>query len=77
MSQPHQQPGSQPPHTPPPVVNWNPPPKEEIVETAIDDGITDPHKIAEWAKGRFNVDIPLDEIRKIKQAAEKRGKKST
>lgn len=69
MSQPQK-----PPITPP-VVNWNPPPKEEIVQTAVEDGITDPQKIAEWAKQRFHLDLSLDEIRKLKQAVEESGKK--
>ena len=49
----------------PGVVNWDPPAKRELVQRAVSDGITDPAKIAEWARN-YKVTMTLEEVRRIK-----------
>lgn len=46
------------------VVNWNQPPKEDIVERAVSDGVTDPQKIVEFAKN-YNVTMTTDEVKEL------------
>jgi hypothetical protein len=46
------------------VVNWDPPPKRDVVERALSDGMTDPAKIVEWAKG-YNLTMTIEEVRQL------------
>jgi hypothetical protein len=48
----------------PGVVNWDPPPKRDIVERALSDGMTDPAKIVEWAKD-YNLTMTVEEVRQL------------
>jgi hypothetical protein len=46
----------------PGVVNWDPPPKRDVVERALSDGMTDPARIVEWAKD-YNLTMTVEEVR--------------
>jgi hypothetical protein len=56
------------------VTNPNPPAKRELVERALSDGLTDPAKIAAWARGR-GVDMTAEEAAALKADIEKSQKK--
>jgi hypothetical protein len=49
---------------PPGVVNWDPPPKRDVVERALSDGVTDPARIVEWAKD-YNLTMTVEEVRQL------------
>jgi len=49
----------------PGVVNWDPPPKRDLVERALSDGMTDPAKIVAWAKN-YNVTMTVEEVLRLK-----------
>jgi hypothetical protein len=49
---------------PPGAVNWDPPPKRDVVERALSDGVTDPAKIVEWAKD-YNLTMTIEEVRQL------------
>ena len=46
------------------AVNWNTPSAADVVQKAVEAGITDPAKIAEYAKQRFQLDLPHADIAK-------------
>jgi hypothetical protein len=48
----------------PGAVNWDPPPKRDVVERALSDGVTDPAKIVEWAKD-YNLTMTVEEVRQL------------
>jgi hypothetical protein len=56
--------------TAPGAVNWNSPPKREIVERAMSDGITDPARIVSWAKN-YKVDLTIEEVRHLQKELKK------
>jgi hypothetical protein len=58
------------PATDPGVINWNPPPKRDVVERALSDGMTDPAKIVEWAKN-YKVTMTVEEVLRIKAELKK------
>jgi hypothetical protein len=49
---------------PGPAVNWDPPPKRDVVERALSDGVTDPAKIVERAKD-YNLTMTIEEVRQL------------
>jgi hypothetical protein len=61
MSQRKDQPDVQAPG----VVNWDPPKKRDLVERALSDGMTDPAKIAEWARN-YKVTMTAEEVLSLK-----------
>jgi len=52
------------PASAPEVVNWGPPSKQDLVERAVSDGMTDPAKIIEWARN-YHVTMTVDEVRQL------------
>jgi hypothetical protein len=46
------------------AVNWDPPPKRDVVERALSDGVTDPAKIVELARN-YNLTMTVEEVRQL------------
>ncbi len=47
------------------AVNWNKPSAAEVVQKAVESGITDPAGIAKYAKDRFGLDLSPAAITKL------------
>ena len=48
----------------PGVINWDPPKKRDLVERAVSDGMTDPAKIAAWARD-YQVTMTVEEVLRL------------
>jgi len=52
------------------VVNWDPPKKRELVQSALHGQITDPAEIVEWARKNYKMTMTIEEVLRIKKELE-------